>query len=168
MKNSNMRESPIARDTLLITDAEYVVKQKVPKILLECFMRQLQNELIASPYDGGLLVDIHANKNDLIISDTMLYSLAPPKLRPMTYLHKIMRVSAIYNTSNYFQQSLNSWRRKQLKIMKDKADNSRVREKDELTQSYKSYSDYAFSNDKNHHPRCRNAADSVLCTPTTD
>ena len=34
MKKSNVRESPIARDTLLITDAESGVKRRVPKLLL--------------------------------------------------------------------------------------------------------------------------------------
>ena len=72
----------------------------------------------------------------MIISDTILRSLAPPQLRPIIYHHKMMCGCAICNTSNYFQESLNAWRRKQLKIMKDKADNSRVREKDELTQAY--------------------------------
>ena len=42
------------------------------------------------------------------------------------------------------QEYLNAWRRKQLKIMKEKANNSRGRGKDELTQAYKSYADYAF------------------------
>ena len=41
-------------------------------------------------------------------------------------------------------------------------------EKVELTQDYKSYADYAFPNNKNCHPRCDNAADSVLCSPTND
>ena len=51
---------------------------------------------------------------------------------------------AIFNTSKYIQESLNAWRRKQLKIMKDIAENSRGRGKDELTQAHKSYADYAF------------------------
>ena len=55
MKNSNVRESPISRDTLLITDAESRVKGRVPKLLLEYSMQQLHTELIASPDDGGLL-----------------------------------------------------------------------------------------------------------------
>ena len=50
--------------------------------------------------------------------------------------------------------------------MKDKTDNSRGREKDELTQAYKSYADCAFTEKKTRCPRCKNAADSVLCTPT--
>ena len=73
-----MCESPIARDTLLITDEESGVKLIVPKLLLEFSMRQLHNELIASPDDGGLFGDRHANINDLMSSDTMLRSLAPP------------------------------------------------------------------------------------------
>ena len=93
-----MRESPIARDTLLITDAESRIKQRVPKLLLECSMRQLHNELIASSDDGSLFGDRHADKNDVIISDTMLRYLSPPQLRPMTYHHKMMCGCAICNT----------------------------------------------------------------------
>ena len=70
-------------------------------------MRQLHNELITSPDDGGLLGARHANTNDAIISDTMLCSLAPPQLRPMTDNHKMMCGCAICNTSNYFQEYLN-------------------------------------------------------------
>ena len=65
-------------------------------------MRQLHNELIASPDDGGLLGSRHADTNDVIISDTMLYSLSPPQLRPITDNHKMMCSCAICNTSNYF------------------------------------------------------------------
>ena len=63
-------------------------------------------------------------------------------------------------------ESINAWRRKQLKIMKDKAKNARGRQKGELTQAYKSYAEYAFPEKQNRHTRCENAADSVLCTPT--
>ena len=52
--------------------------------------------------------------------------------------------------------------------MKEKAENSRGRVKDELTQAYKSYADYAFPEKQTRHPHCENAADSVLCTPTND
>ena len=53
-----------------------------------------------------------------------------------------------------------------IKIMKDKVDNSRGREKDELNQAEKSYADYAFTNDETCHPHFKNAVDSVLCSPT--
>ena len=38
MKNSNVRESPIPRETLLITDVESGVKHRVPELLLEFSM----------------------------------------------------------------------------------------------------------------------------------
>ena len=98
-----MRDSSIARDTLLITDAESGVKCRVPKLLLECSMQQLHNELITSPNYGGLLGSRYADKNDVIISGTMLRSLATPKLRPMIYHHETMCDCAICNTSKYFQ-----------------------------------------------------------------
>ena len=66
------------------------------------------------------------------------------------------------------QESLNTWRRKQLKTMKEKAENSRGRGKDELTQAYKSYADYVFPEKQTCHPLCENASDSVPCTPTND
>ena len=135
MKNSNVRQSPITRDTLLIAYADSKVKRRVPKLLLECSMWQLHNELISSPYDGGLLGARHAETNDVIISDTMLRYLAPPQLRPMTDNQKMMCGCVICNTSRYMQESLNVWRRKQLKTMKYKAENSRGRGKDELTQA---------------------------------
>ena len=84
-------------------------------------MRQLQNEIIVSPDDGGLLGARHAKTKYEIISDTMLRYLAPPQLRPMTDNQKMMCGCANCNTSKYMQEYLNAWRRKQLKIMKEKA-----------------------------------------------
>ena len=63
----------------------------------------------------------------MIISDTMLCSLSPPQLRTMIDHQKMMCGCAICNTSKYFQESLNSWRQKQFKIIKDKADKSHIR-----------------------------------------
>ena len=36
------------------------------------------------------------------------------------------------------------------------------------TQAYKSYADYTFLGKETRHPRCENAAYSVLCTRTND
>ena len=80
----------------------------MPKLLLECSMWKLHNELIASPYDGGLLGDRHADTNDVISSDTMICTLSPPKLRPMIDNHKMMCGCDICNTSKYVQELLNA------------------------------------------------------------
>ena len=103
MKNPNVHESPVACDNLLIKYAESGVKRRVPKFLLVCSMRKLNNELIASPDDGGLLGARHTNTNDVIFSDTMICSLAPSQLRPMTDHHNIIYGCATCNTSKYFQ-----------------------------------------------------------------
>ena len=101
IKNSNVRQSLITRDTLLIADADTKVKRGVPTLLLESSMQHLHNYLIDSPDDGGLVGARHVITNDVIISDTMLRSLAPPQLRPMTDNYKMMCGCAICNTSKY-------------------------------------------------------------------
>ena len=53
MKNSHVRETPISRDTLLITNVESGVKQRVLKLLLECSKQHLHNKFIASPDYGS-------------------------------------------------------------------------------------------------------------------
>ena len=40
-------------------------------------MRQFRNEIIASPYDGGLLGARNVDIDEVIIGDTMLCSIAP-------------------------------------------------------------------------------------------
>ena len=112
MKILNVRQSSITCDTLLIADADSKAKHRVPKFLLECSMRQFHNELIASPDYGGLIGARHAETNDVIISDTMLCYLAPPKLRPMADNQKMICGCAICNNSKYMQESLNVWRQK--------------------------------------------------------
>ena len=94
--------------------------------------------------------------------------MAPPQLSPMIDHNKIMCCCAICNTSNYFQESLTTCWRKQLKIVEDKEDNSQAKGKDQLTQAYKSYANYASPNDETCHPCCENAADSVLRSLTND
>ena len=75
----------------------------MPKLLLECSMQQLHNEMIASPDDGGLLGARHADTNYVMISDTMLRSLEPPQLRLIIDHHKMMVSCAICNTSKFFK-----------------------------------------------------------------
>ena len=52
--------------------------------------------------------------------------------------------------------------------MKDKLDNSRGREKDELTKAYKSYDDNDFPNNETCHPRCKKCSIFCLCSTTND
>ena len=159
-----MCEPPIARDTLIITDAESVVKWRVPKILLEYFMRQLQNDIIASIDNGGLIGARNTNTNYVIISDTMFRFLAPLQLLPMTNNYKMRCGCDICKTSKYFKESLNTWQWKQSKTMKDKTDNSRGRRKYKLTQYYKSYADYAFPSKISDQNEVNDIKDLLQCS----
>ena len=102
-KKTIVHESTIPHDTLIIKYAESGVKRRVPTLLLECSMPKLHNELISSPDNGGLLGARHADTNGVIISDTMLCSLAHPQLPPMKNHHKMMCGCSIFNTSKYFK-----------------------------------------------------------------
>jgi hypothetical protein len=82
-------QSPITNDTLLLRDRETGVVTRVPKLLLEIPIRELHNDLIASPESGGL-AEARDAKGDVIISDSMLRCLLPPQLRKMTERHKQM------------------------------------------------------------------------------
>ena len=92
-------------------------------------MRQLHNEIIDPLDDGGLIEARYVDANDVIISDTMLRYLASPKLIPMADYHNMMCGCAICNTSKYFQKILKYMAVETSKTMKDKADNSRGKEK---------------------------------------
>ena len=74
------------------------VKRIIPKLLLECSVQQLHNEITASPYDGGLLGARYTDTNEVIINDTTIRSLASPQLRPMIDHQRMMCGCAIYNT----------------------------------------------------------------------
>ena len=75
MKNSNMSQSPISHDTLLIADADTKVKCRVPTLLLECSMRQLHNDIINPPDDGGLVSASAISKVSRDIGDSRTFEL---------------------------------------------------------------------------------------------
>ena len=71
--------SPIANDTLLVSNPDRNEKEHVSKLLLEIPMRELHNLLISSPDEGGLAEARDPITNKVIISDTALQHLLPPR-----------------------------------------------------------------------------------------
>ena len=57
--------------------------QLVPKLLLQMSIRELHNNLVSDPNDGGIK-DARDEDNNIIISDSTLRSLLPPQLKKMT------------------------------------------------------------------------------------
>jgi hypothetical protein len=117
LRNSNIRESPIVRDTLLVDDDGDGVKTRVPKLLLECSVRELHNELIAPTSEGGLEEAKDRVTGEVIISDTMLRSIMPEQIRRMQEHHKQMCGCDYCNTAASMQSSLNAWRKAKVKTL---------------------------------------------------
>ena len=63
--------------------------QLFPKLLLQVSVRELHNILVSDTNDGGLKDDRYEN-GKIIISDSTLRSLLPPKLKQMSARYKIM------------------------------------------------------------------------------
>ena len=80
--------SPIARDTIRIPDLNKQGKWiRKNKLLLQCSVRELFNDLYSKQYGLGdeVLLDDDNNK---IISETLLRALLPPELRFMLDRYK--------------------------------------------------------------------------------
>ena len=63
--------------------------QLVPKLLLQVSVRELHNSFLSDPNDGGIK-DARDEGDNIIISDSTLYSLFPPQLKQMYAQHKVM------------------------------------------------------------------------------
>eukprot|EP00978_Attheya_sp_CCMP212_P022225 scaffold66031_cov63-Attheya_sp.AAC.2 len=86
LRNSNIHESPIVRDTLLIDEQGNGDRAHVPKLLLECSMRELHNEFLIVPASEGSLEEAnnHVTGEVIIVSNTMLRNIMPAgKIRHM-------------------------------------------------------------------------------------
>jgi hypothetical protein len=77
LNHPHIVDSPIARDTLLIKDPETRKKLRTGKILLEVSVRELHNDLLDLPANGGLDCVRNA-EGKVIIRDTALRFVAIP------------------------------------------------------------------------------------------
>ena len=77
-------------------------------------VRELHNSLVSDPHDGGLK---YARDEDgkIIISDSALRSLLPPKLKQMSARYKIMCGCECCISTKGIHSSLLSWRDRYLK-----------------------------------------------------
>ena len=71
--------SPIANDTYIVKN-EDGTQGHVPKLLLECSVRELHNDLIKVPEQGGLEGAVN-DSGEIIISDTALRAHLPKNLK---------------------------------------------------------------------------------------
>ena len=78
LKHPNVVQSPICNDKVFVKNRSTGEKEKVTKLLLECSVRELHNDLISPPPTG--LKEAVGPNGDTLISDTRLCSLLPENL----------------------------------------------------------------------------------------
>ena len=67
----------------------YYEKQMVPKFLLQVSVRE-NFKSMASPPQEGLIKKTRDEENDIIISNSMLCNILPPKIKYMSAWYKVM------------------------------------------------------------------------------
>ena len=78
-------QSPISNDCLKVVLDDQKEPQIDPNVLLRVSVRELHNSLVSDPNDGGLK-DARDYDVKIIISDSTLHSLLPPKLKQISAL----------------------------------------------------------------------------------
>ena len=73
---------PVSNYCLKVIYDDHTEPQLVPNILLQVSVRELHNRRVSDPNDGGLKYSRDEDDN-IIISDSKLRSLFPPKLKQM-------------------------------------------------------------------------------------
>ena len=81
IRNSKVCEPLIVRGTLLIDKHGNGVRTRVTKLLLECSLRKLHNELISPASEGGLEEVKYRVTGELIISNTILRNIIPRRMQ---------------------------------------------------------------------------------------
>ena len=100
--------------------------QLVPKLLLQVSVKELHNNLVSYPNDGGIK-DARDEDVKIIISDSTLRSLLPPQLKQMSARYKVMCGFECCISAKIIYSSLLSWHDRYLEKLKYKSQNDQGR-----------------------------------------
>ena len=102
---------------MLIDEHGNGVETHVPKLLLECSVRELHNELISPALEEGLEEEKYIVTGEVIINDTILRNIMPGQIRRMQE-HDKQRCRCDYcSTDNSIQCSLNACRKTKVQTL---------------------------------------------------
>ena len=96
------------------------------KLLLQVSVREIHNNLVSATKYGGLK-EARDEDDKIIISDSALFSILPPRLEIMSSRYKVMCVCGFCISSKSMHSSLISWRDRYLKKLKDLSQNAQNR-----------------------------------------
>ena len=89
MHHPQVVQPTIVNDFLKVKIDGHTEPQLVPKFLIQVSVREHHNNLVGYTEDGGLK-EARDAENNIIISDSKLCSLLPPKLKIMLSRYKVM------------------------------------------------------------------------------
>ena len=87
MNHPNVVESPITNETLLIHNLVTGQKERVSKLLLQISIRELHNDMLLPPDEGGFK-EAWDETGNVRISDTALRALLPEQARKVRFVSK--------------------------------------------------------------------------------
>ena len=122
MHHPQVVQSPIFNDCLKVNIYGHTRPQNVPILLLQMFVRELNNSLVSYPKDGGLKEARNA-ENNIIISDSTLRSLLPTQLLKTPARYKVICGCEFFISAKSIHSSLLSWRDWYLYKLKDQIQN---------------------------------------------
>ena len=121
MKHPCLIVSPVKDDTLLVKDKDGK-KVRMPKLLLECSVRELHNNMLM-PVDKGGFAGAYNVHGIVQISDTALRSFLPKNLRKMTNRYKQMCCCETCVVPKGLLTSLHSWQTKRIALLRKNGKN---------------------------------------------
>ena len=126
-------------------------------------VRELHNSLVSDPNVGGLK-DARDEENNIIISDSILCSLLPPRLKKMSARYKNMCGCECCIYAKSIHSSLLSWRDWYLKKLKDKSQNSQIRRSGEKTHHiYTTYKNIVIPHGNHIYAKASDMANATMC-----
>jgi hypothetical protein len=168
LDNHNMViQSPLASDTLLVSDPENPGnKKRMNKILLQIPVRELHNDLLSTdPLIG--LSGVRDCSGNILISDTKLRSMLPKHLRMMSDRYKIMcgceNCIQMYNLHSSYNRFIGY----RIKDLEDKLSklNPRTRNGKEAQLELNNYRNKVKPNGEHRFPNAKDAMFCCLCSP---
>ena len=157
-------QSPISNDYLKVVLYDQTKPQLVPKLLIHVSVRELHNSLVSDSNDGGRK-DARDEDGKMIISNSTLRSLLPPKLKQMSARYKIMCCYECCISAKSIHSSLLSWRDRYLKNIKDQSQNDQSRSSGEKAHHiYTTYKNTVMPHGSHMYAKASDMATATMCT----
>ena len=93
-------QSPIVNDCIKVKIDGHTEPKLVPKLLLQVSVRELHKHLVSDTIDGGLK-EARDEDDNIIISDSTLYSLLPPQFKNVVKIQGHVWLQMLYICQKY-------------------------------------------------------------------